>query len=79
MEEAQRIVAPFVEHYNAVRLHSAIGYIMPNDYRAGHAQAIWAERGRKLEVAREQRRLRRQAAPDRGCRRMTLLSLPVWF
>jgi transposase InsO family protein len=64
LEEAQRIVSTFVEYYNGVRLHSAIGYITPNDSLAGRAKAIWAERDRKLEAAREQRRLRRQAARE---------------
>ena len=61
LEEARRVVTKFVEHYNGVRLHSAIGYIAPADFLAGRAKAIWAERDRKLEAAREQRRLRRQA------------------
>ncbi|MCG8423437.1 MAG: transposase [Proteobacteria bacterium] len=26
LQEAQRVVTAFVEHYNTVRLHSAIGY-----------------------------------------------------
>lgn len=59
-EDARRVVERFVEHYNAVRLHSAIGYIAPLDFMAGKAKAIWAERDRRLEAAREQRRQRRQ-------------------
>lgn len=61
LEEARRVVGRFVEHYNGVRLHSAIGYITPNDLLAGRAKEIWAERDRKLEAAREARRLRRAA------------------
>jgi transposase InsO family protein len=62
LEEARRIVERFVAHYNGVRLHSAIGYITPDDFLAGKAQAIWAERDRRLEAAREHRRqLRRDA------------------
>ena len=61
LEEARRVVARFVEHYNAVRLHSALGYIAPNDVLAGRADAIWTERDRKLEAAREMRRARREA------------------
>lgn len=60
LEEARRVVSRFVEHYNAVRLHSALGYIAPNDFLAGRSKAIWAERDRKLDAAREHRRLRRQ-------------------
>jgi len=59
LEQACRVVERFVDHYNQIRLHSAIGYITPFDLMAGNAQAIWAERDRKLEAAREQRRLRR--------------------
>lgn len=60
-EEAERIVGTFVEHYNAVRLHSAIGYVTPNDFLAGRQQAIHEERDRKLAEAREQRAIRRHA------------------
>jgi putative transposase len=59
LEQARQVVARFVEHYNGVRLHSAIGYIAPLDFMAGKAKAIWAERDRKLEAARERRRQRR--------------------
>jgi putative transposase len=58
-EEARGVVARFVAHYNDVRLHSAIGYITPNDLLAGRAEAIWAARDAKLEAAREARRIRR--------------------
>lgn len=61
LEQARQVVGCFVDHYNAVRLHSAIGYIAPHDFLAGRGPTIWAERDRKLEAAREQRRLRRQA------------------
>jgi len=61
LDEARRVVERFVEHYNAVRLHSAIGYITPNDFLAGRAEAIWAARDEKLEAAREARRQRRSA------------------
>jgi putative transposase len=59
IEEARRVVARFVEYYNAVRLHSAIGYISPLDFMAGKAKDIWEMRDRKLEAAREMRRQRR--------------------
>ena len=60
-EQARQVIARFVEHYNEVRLHSAIGYVTPTDMLAGREPEIWAERDRKLEEAREQRRRRRQA------------------
>ena len=59
LEEARALVARWVEHYNTVRLHSSIGYITPADFLAGRADQIWAERDRKLEAAREARRVRR--------------------
>jgi transposase InsO family protein len=61
LEQACELVARFVEHYNNVRLHSAIGYITPADFLAGRGPAIWADRDRKLNAAREERRLRRAA------------------
>jgi transposase InsO family protein len=56
LAEAQRVVAAFVTHYNEVRLHSALGYITPADKLAGLDKAIFAERDRKLQAARERRR-----------------------
>jgi transposase InsO family protein len=61
LEDARRLVARFVEHYNAVRLHSAIGYVTPADKLLGLEPVIHAERDRKLEEARGRRRRRRQA------------------
>ena len=60
LDEARDLVARFVDHYNRVRLHSAVGYIAPLDFMAGKSPTIWAERDRKLEAARELRRRRRQ-------------------
>jgi putative transposase len=62
LDDTRRSVSRFVEHYNAVRLHSAIGYVAPRDKLEGRAEAIWAERDRKLEAARQQRKTARQAA-----------------
>jgi putative transposase len=56
LDEARRVVAAFVAHYNEVRLHSALGYITPADKLAGLEDVIFAERDRKLEEARHQRR-----------------------
>ena len=63
LEDARRVVAEFVEHYNTVRLHSALGYVTPQDRLAGRHIEIYAARDRKLEAAREARRQRR-ANPD---------------
>jgi putative transposase len=62
LEEAQRRIASYVAHYNTVRLHSALGYVAPMDKLAGLDAAIFAERDRKLEEAREVRRRGRRAA-----------------
>ena len=43
-QDARRLVSGFVEHYNTVRLHSAIGYITPADKLAGREDAIFAAR-----------------------------------
>ena len=62
LEDARRLAKGYVEHYNNVRLNSAIGYITPKDMLAGHQQEIHAERDRKLEAARQERKNRRQRA-----------------
>lgn len=61
LEEAQRLVAQYVEYYNTVRLHGAIGYVTPKDRLEGRHQAILAERDRKLQEARQRRKVRREA------------------
>jgi hypothetical protein len=62
LQEARQLVENFVELYNHVRLHSAIGYVTPADRLAGREKAIFAERDRKLEAARQRRRRARQLA-----------------
>jgi putative transposase len=62
LEDARRIVAHFVEHYNTVRLHSAIGYVTPKDRLEGRHKEILEARDRKLEQARERRKQKRHAA-----------------
>ncbi len=64
-EEARRLVARFVDHYNHHRLHSAIGFITPADMLAGRADAIWAARDQKLEAARARRRALWQGVPEK--------------
>lgn len=56
-EQARQVVGRFVDYYNHVRLHSAIGYVTPADMLAGREQEIWEQRDRKLKEAREQRAL----------------------
>lgn len=43
-------------------MNSAVGYITPKDMRAGCQAEIHAQRDRKLEEARKQRRIGRQRA-----------------
>ena len=65
LDDARRLVAEYVEHYNTVRLHSAIAYIAPVDKLNGRENNIFKIRDRKLEDAREQRKLKRQQAYDK--------------
>jgi putative transposase len=58
--DARRLIEIYVNHYNTVRLHSAIGYVTPQDRLAGREAEIHAARDRKLEQARSHRQLRRQ-------------------
>ena len=60
IEEARKRVANYVDQYNTVRLHSAIGYVTPADKLNGLEKKIFEERDRKLEEARERRALSRQ-------------------
>ncbi|HTW57260.1 MAG TPA: integrase core domain-containing protein [Terriglobales bacterium] len=62
LDDARRLVEGYVEHYNNVRLNSAIGYVTPNDMLGGRQVEIHAQRDRKLEAARQQRQSRRQQA-----------------
>jgi putative transposase len=54
-EQAQRRMEANVQHYNEVRLHSAIGYVTPKDKLLGYEKKIFAERSEKLKTAKQQR------------------------
>ena len=43
LDDARRLVTRWVEHYNTVRLHSAIGYVTPADQLAGRQATIFAQ------------------------------------
>ena len=64
LEDARRIVGKFVEHYNTVRLHSAIGYVTPKDKLEGRDKEIFDARDRKLEAARERRKAETPRRPS---------------
>ena len=55
IEDAQRIVTRHVQYYNDVRLHSAVGYVTPDDKLDGREVKVFADRDRKLQEARERR------------------------
>jgi len=55
LEEARKYMHQFVENYNSVRLHSALGYIAPLDYLAGKAEQIYKDRSDKMIIAKELR------------------------
>lgn len=61
LDDARRIITGYIAHYNNVRLHSAIGYIAPKDKLEGREKGIFAERDRRIEEARQRRKLARQA------------------
>ena len=48
----ERVVAGYVDHYNNVRLHSAIGYVPPAAVLEGRRDAIHEQRDKKLAKAR---------------------------
>ncbi len=64
LEDARRIVSDFVEHYNEIRLHSAIGYVTPKDRLEGRQEEIFAARESKLAEARARRQGRAAKAAD---------------
>lgn len=64
LDDARRLVTGYVQHYNEIRLHSAIGFVTPKDKLEGREKAIFTARDHKLETAREQRKQRRQAARE---------------
>lgn len=60
-DDAQRLIGEYVQYYNTVRLHAAIGYVTPADRLHQIDDLIHRQRDEKLEAARERRRLARQA------------------
>jgi transposase InsO family protein len=60
VENAREVVKGYVDHYNNVRLHSALCYIAPKDKIEGREKEIFSEREKKLVEARERRKISRQ-------------------
>lgn len=60
LDDAKRLVSKFVNYYNSQRLHSAIGYIAPEDKLHGREKQIFIDRDRKLHQARQQRKANRE-------------------
>jgi transposase-like protein len=81
LEDARRIVADFVAHYNEVRLHSAIGYVAPAAKLAGRERAIFDERDRKLDAARERRKADERPAgrPCEGVVQVIVQAVPQHY
>ena len=44
LEDTERLIQQYVDRYNYVRLHSAIGYVTPNNMLAGRQVEVHAER-----------------------------------
>ena len=61
-EDAKNVIADYIKYYNNERLHSAIGYISPNDKFNGEEKNIWKSRDLKLK----KRRLERKQLPSTG-------------
>jgi putative transposase len=72
-EDARRLIQRYVDHYNTVRLHSAIGFVTPADMLAGRQKEIHEARDRKLEEAR---RAAATAPPTGSMRRQVTMALP---
>ncbi len=77
LEGARSMTGEWIDYYNTVRLHSAIGYIAPLDQLEGRAPSIHAARDQKLEAARERRRLSRQSQKSHDMENMEKKPTPA--
>jgi putative transposase len=55
LNDAERLIAQYVQVYNEQRLHSSLGYVTPKAMLERRRAEIHQERDRKLEQARRQR------------------------
>lgn len=60
LDDLKQQIAQYVENYNFTRLHSAIGFITPNDMLQGRQAAIFDERQHKLKLAQQERKQQRE-------------------
>jgi transposase InsO family protein len=56
LEDARRLIAKYIEHYNTKRLHSALYYLTPEDFLLGRVKERLYEREQKYAHARLSRR-----------------------
>jgi transposase InsO family protein len=76
LEDARRIVGNFVQRYNTVRLHSAIGYVAPLDKLEGRADAILDGREQKLQAARVRRAMMRRSSSESSSEKLLTARRP---
>ena len=55
LKEAKKRIGEYIDYYNNKRLHSNIGYIIPQDMLKGRRNQIRKVREKKLEAARYKR------------------------
>jgi putative transposase len=60
LENARKIVGEYIVEYNEKRLHSAIGWVTPNDKFNGKAEEIWRQRDEKIANSKRNRALKRR-------------------
>jgi transposase InsO family protein len=54
--QAVKVIDRLIRWYNEERLHSSLGFLRPVDYYRGEPEELYAERRRKLTVARHRRK-----------------------
>ena len=72
LEDARRLIAKFVEHYNTKRLHSSLFFLTPEDFLLGRVEERLQERERKYADARQMRQRESADGRDRQARREVL-------